>query len=185
MSGVDREKPWQERHEDVPNSSRRRFLHLVTILATAGSAAVVWANASKLGKVTDNLFPSDQKLLDGEYLSEQMYFYTRPFGPNDKVIVRKELDLSDRAIAGNMETGVLLRGREIAGPFYPSTEESNWVVRDGKKLGVWYEVTEGFELKTEDGELIKAGSEDGNFYIAGNFVRFPTEQESADLTGGH
>jgi len=61
MSNVDRERPWQVSHDEVPNPAKRRTLMFLGALGAAGFAAILYKNLPPKGPDT-NSYDQNQAL---------------------------------------------------------------------------------------------------------------------------
>jgi len=154
--------------------SRRRFLRLgaekaAEIAACTGLATTVF------GAVVYSVVQSERgpEVLTGESINDQIRTLTTDMYGDNPPILREEPSLDDKEISGTIEPGTVVKMREVYGPTYPTNQPADFrIVAKGRVYGVWFELINPIQIRTKDGLL-----EERTGFIAGNFLRKPTEEE--------
>jgi len=154
----------------------------------AGAALAGVALACKVARKeekTEKEETPSPRCVFGELIDNDIHvLVTDPAGDNPPIL-RKNLSLDDSEEHWYVKAGVVVEGQKMTGPIYP-TDESK-LEYDG--CGVWFKTKTPLEIYKMDkeGNLISQLDENGQirkvtgYYIAGSFLRKPTEEELEKL----
>jgi len=144
---------------------RRRFSEtLGAIGLLAGIAATFGAIALEAEKGLEDLTGEP---IDGELKR----LVTDMYGDNPPILRRKP-SLNDNVMLGTVEVGIPVNVREVYGAIYPTDQPADFQIEaKGRVYGVWYQTIEPVRVQSEDGSQLRTG------FLAGNFLRNPTEEE--------
>ena len=148
---------------------RRTFLKKVW--SVGGAVAAV----STLGIVGYATFQAERgpEVLTGESIDNQLKtLVTDMYGDNFPSLRRKP-SLNDNVILGTVEPGIQVNTRRIFGPVYPTNQPAGFQIEaKGRVYGVWFELMDPVPVRRPDGPVeLRAG------FLAGNFLRKPTQEE--------
>ena len=157
--------------------SRRKFLGLV-----GGAAALVGsAIACKAGGEG----MKDKECKFGKLIDNDIHILvTDPAGGGMPPILRKELSLDDSDEHWYVRSGVMVKTQKVTGPLYPTGQSK----LEHEGCGVWFLTETPLEVfkPNEQSILVSQVDENGQVrkeigYIAGSFLRQPTEEELEKL----
>lgn len=149
---------------------------LLVGLVTAGIPVARSVNEDLRGAENHNA-----EIVRNSYLKE---YVTDEAGDFNQIPLRKSPKLGDDEIIGWTVPGQTFEAQEVYGVTYPSDTAIGNFTYDGRSYGSWYK-GEGLLVfeKNEEGKLVPVIDENGQqkvsqeVYIAGNFLRLPTEEE--------
>ena len=104
---------------------------------------------------------------------------TSPLPDNSEILIRSEPNLSDDTIVGIADPGIVVQARPYCGTVYPGEDGLGKIDGpDDEGNGKWFRLV-GITVHNQKGTQEEKAVYD--VFIAGNFLRLPTEQEKADF----
>lgn len=162
----------------VPNPERRRFLkNLLGVFAiAAGAGAVVGSIESAM-----NYFGDREALYDKPVEGRSWEVKVTDNYPDEKpILVRAEPNPNDENIIGWVEPGVIVGTRAWHGKVYPGINGlGEFEGADGESYGLWFKIV-NLDVFVKNGDQVTKQAKH-DVYIAGNFLRAATDEESADF----